>query len=284
MSKFFLFLLLALSVSCSQDKLPKASEISGLRILAVVASSPEVAAGATINIQALVSDFSETTSMQQYARACIDPGISLGAAASCSGVPGTVELTSGAFQNVTTIGSAQNFTGLTDAISITVPSSALMFAGRSNRDQFNGINYVIEYQIRNSRGQSITGIKRIVVVNTALRATLNTNPTITAIQADASTMTNPVAYLGQKPKLSSVVSGTESYQIQNVDSSYTNKTEDLTTSWFISDGELQYQRTTATTTTEWKAPESAPSGRKSWVIAVVYDGRGGVAVRTVSSP
>jgi hypothetical protein len=70
--------------------------------------------------------------------------------------------------------------------------------------------------------------------------------------------------------------GAETYQVQNVDGSFSSATESVITSWYISDGDINYLRTDSSQpTTQYTTAASAPIGRKTFVIAITRDNRGG---------
>ncbi|MCB0368501.1 MAG: hypothetical protein KDD45_03435, partial [Bdellovibrionales bacterium] len=77
---------LALGVSlasCSSSNLPKYVELKGLRIITLIADSPEVDPSTTVSITPVISDITETSSLNYIAYGCIDPGVSEGATPSC---------------------------------------------------------------------------------------------------------------------------------------------------------------------------------------------------------
>lgn len=276
--------LVFLSLGCGMDALPRASEVKGLRILALVANNPEVAPGGAVAVTPLVSDVAEATALQHSADVCLDPGVAFGAEPTCVGNSSRVNLTGGGFQAITTLNAGNNFTGNADVLNFTMPASGIVFAGRSSRDQFNGVPYLLDYRVRNSRGEEVRSVRRVLAVNTALRPTLNVNPTITNILADGSVLSNPLSYLGQKVSLSLVNSAPAAYDVQNLDGSIVSLTEPFLISWFVTDGSLKAQRSGNGGSSEWNMPSAAPGGRRSFVFAVLRDGRGGVATRVVASP
>ncbi len=51
--------------------------------------------------------------------------------------------------------------------------------------------------------------------------------------------------------------------------------------WFVSDGEFDYSRTTGITENQWTPPGSKPTGRGMVILVVTRDGRGGSTFQKV---
>lgn len=267
------------ATGCADKTLPLSSRLDRLRVLALVANQPEVAPGATVTITPHISDvYGVGRALTFTAEACIDPGVGLGAEPSCAGNPTRVPLA--ADQAVTAI-TGPNYTGAADTFTTTVPADAVIFAGRSAKEQFNGVAWLITYELKAAAGasgpsSSVKAFKRLVVSGAAKTAK-NQNPVINDIFASGSSLTAlPGAAVNLTADLGA--GSQESYEA-DTGTARTTRTESITTSWYISDGDLKFERTQASGATEWTPPGGAPGARNVLVIAVTRDDRGGVAVR-----
>lgn len=267
------FLIVGLFLSsCSDQSLPKYNTLDRLRIMALVAQPPEVNPGAIVTITPLVSDLNETTALTYSAFSCLDLGISLGAAPTCTGNPSTVTLSSGTISTLTV---AKSFTGVADTVSITIPDQQTMLGSRSAVQQYNGIAYIFEYVLQNSRGEEIRAIKRIAVSDTS-KTSKNANPVISDFLFNGApvTTTMPLATT-VAASLSFTGTPTESYARMNSSGELTTEAEEVITTWFITDGKMKFQRTIGLEANEYSTPAQNPSGRDSYLIGVSRDGRGG---------
>lgn len=271
---FNLFLAMALLSTCSNDNLPKYIDLKELRVLALQAGSSggiaEFSPGDTVTITPYISDYLGGSRALTYeAFACFDPGIQVGVDPVCAGVPGAVSLGSGSVAAPST-----GRTGSTSSFSVSIPS--LIFANRSARDQYNGVSYLVTYRLSAAGGESVQAFKRIVV-SLPSKATKNRNPQLSDLLANGSSLaTFPT---GQTRLSASYPSSSiENYDTKKADLSLAAATEELLTTWFISDGELEYFRTVNATTTLYKSPGSAPIGRQPLIVGVTRDDRGGVTV------
>lgn len=274
--KCLLVLTLLFQVSCMESKFKKSSILESLRVLTIKADQPEVAPGATVVLTPFVSDINETTSLTYSASACIDPGVSLGAEPECGS--GSIIVSN---QTITTLNSSDLFTGDANSVSITIPATSTIFAGKSSVDQFNGVSYLFTYLLSNSSGQSVKSFKRIVVSS---KATKNANPSGNSIFANGATLTSyPFGFNG-KLSLSLNSSSLESYQYQDSNSVLTSFNESLLTSWHFTDGTSKFLRTIDADEVQFEALASSLSSRKSLLIAIVRDKRGGVQTIRLQGP
>ncbi len=260
--------------SCEKDNLPEFNRLEGLRVLALKADAPEVNPGASVTITPIVSDIL-ANSLTYSVTVCLDPGLSYGAQPTCEGNPSKVVLATSLASALP--GAAENWTGFADSFTVNVPSDALMFAGRSTAETYNGVNYLVIYTLANDRGESVTSFKRIVVSESA-KTSKNTNPVTTQVFADGAALTT--MNWGSKFNLSTDLSflSAESYVVKNVKMESLAKTENLTTTWFVTDGETKYFRSAGTDSNEFNAPGQAPVGRSFYLLAVSRDDRGGVSL------
>lgn len=271
----FIFLSFLLT-SCDEDKLPKYSELRDLRILALIASQPEINAGATTTITPIISDITETTNLTYEAVSCLDPGVGIGAEPTCDGSSSAIALQSGTL-NSGNMTAAKSFTGAATAFSVTVPASNIIFAQQSSQNQFNGISYLVTYKITNSSGYSVKSFKRILV-STRSASEKNNNPNLTSILGNNSALSSSLpANQSLSLRLNLGTPAAETYSYQKSDGSTETRNEELLTTWFITDGNLKYSRTVGLDTNTWDAPANLPSGRDVFIITVIRDGRGGVS-------
>lgn len=273
---------ICLTLSCSDSKLPKYVELQDLRILTLIADTPEVDPGASVTITPVISDINETTSLSFEAYGCIDPGVSLGAKPTCEGNTTKTLLGQGTITTASSLDMAQNFTGSAPSFTATMPSNVVMFSQRSSVDQYNGVSYLITYKISNTAGKSVESFRRILVSNKNA-SDKNTNPAINNILSQGAALGNNALPVAGKFTLQ-VELGANAQQIypfKKADESIENRVEEITTTWFITDGSLKYFRSTNQDTNEFTAPESLPSIRKSFLISVSRDSRGGVAIKRI---
>lgn len=272
-------LLLLLSVGlvgCGGDGFPKVEALSEFRILAVVASAPEVAPGGSASVVLYVSDpkGAGRTVTGTY-DICLDPGISFGATPSCAGVPGA---TSGSYSIDFSTDSdlAANFyTGSTaTAVTVTVPATIL--SGRDSRAQFNGVAMIIVFTFVVD-GKTVTAFRRISATN---RGSLNANPAAPTALLNGGAFAS-VPRKGQSLSLLGV-GDEETYSYRTVDGSTETRQESYEVAWFTSSGELDRAKVGIRDSVKFKKGPSATGPYVS--VAVVRDERGGVAVRRVYIP
>ncbi|OYZ11926.1 MAG: hypothetical protein B7Y39_19215 [Bdellovibrio sp. 28-41-41] len=283
MKKLFLFSISAIYLgSCSDSKLPKYVELTDLRVLTLIADKPEANPGETVSITPIVSDVAETTSLSFQAFGCIDPGVALGAEPTCTNNSTKVTLAGSTITSATNSDMAQNFTGTAPSFSASIPNDAVIFNQRSDLDKYNGVGYLIEYTISNTRGQTVNTVKRILVSNKT-SGEKNQNPAIAQLQSNGVGLGNNEFPLGGKFTIGMVfnASSFQVYTQKKDDGSSENKSEELTTTWFITDGVLKYFRSTNQETNEYEAPASVPTTRKSFLISISRDSRGGATYKRV---
>ncbi len=270
-----LLFLTVLLAGCNRADLGKYELLGDLRVVAMPCDLPEVSPGAAVVITPLISDVNGAGRPLTYSvEACIDPGLDLGAEPSCAGRPDRVTL----FTDVPVTGLAgPNYTGNGPAVNVAVPPTALV--GRSARDQHNGVAYFVFYTLKDTGGVTLlTSLKKILV---STKTPKNTNPVLASLQVDGGT----AAALPTKPAaLTPVFTGDPAESFANVDPNGVseNYVEEIVTSWFVTDGELEENRTGGTEAAIWTPPVTAPSGRTVQVIGVSRDRRGGEAISTIN--
>ncbi len=270
-----LALMALMCAACSDNNLPKYDELKGLRVLALIASQPEVDAGGSTTITPIVSDIQETTALTYESIGCI---ALTSVDTSCAGNPTATALQNGTLNSGDMV-VGRSFTGAATTINVTIPNSTTIFNQRSTQDQFNGVTYLVTYTLKNSRGESLQSYRRILV-STRPGAEKNQNPVLNDVLADGAALTTTLP-AGQKlnlrPSFGAVTA--EAYRVQESSGNFRNETEELITTWFITDGEMKYYRSVSGDENIFTAPDALPSGRDTLMIAVTRDGRGGLAYK-----
>jgi hypothetical protein len=250
-------------VSCGGDDFRKVETLDSFRILGIYSPTPEVVPGVgiTANLQLIVSDVNGGGRViNGTTQACIDPGISLGAEVSCEHDPST--------QNGTyTINTAgmDLFTGLNaDTETVNIPDTILV--GRSAREQFNGVGFIVIFRF-SVDGKDVTAFKRITVTN---RGSVNTNPAVPTINVNgAAISTMPL----DGDKLSVTTSAPETYSFRNIDGTTETRTENLQVAWYVTTGRFDKPKSDIDDTVKYQGKDS---GSPSLLLVIVRDERGGV--------
>jgi hypothetical protein len=260
-------------LGCQPDTLPKYVELGDLRILDISADTPEVNPGATVTLTPVISDINNAGALTFAWQACVDPGISYGANPTCEGNATATSVTTGA---VAGLNAGNTFTAAVGTLTVTVPATILALA--STAVKYNGATYLVTYNVTNSLGYTVKAFKRILVSDPT-KTTKNSNPTITQVLADGTVIGTLTA--GQKVELSmdSPAGSQESFSVLNSDGSFTAQVETLQTTWFYSDGGTKFYRTLGADKNLFTAPETFPAARSSFIVAVLRDGRGGIAMQ-----
>jgi hypothetical protein len=149
---------------------------------------------------------------------------------------------------------------------LSVPNT--IFLGRSDREQFNGVPFLIIFSFTVD-GAILKSFRRILVTN---RTSLNTNPTLTSLLLNGSTIAKPQL----NDYLSATASGAQNYNYVLADGQTENRNETLSMAWYVSSGELNTAKTSASESVKYK---SSPPASSLLIIGVLRDERGGVAVR-----
>lgn len=259
-------ILLLLCTACGGDDFKKVEKLEGFRVLGISTSQSEVSPGATVNdIQVFFSDVDGGRAISGTTVSCIDPGIALGAKVNCDHDPSRV---TGVY-NINTSTEDQSgglFTGLaTTQATVTVPPQ--IFVGRSAKEQFNGVGYIIIFTFEVD-GKPITTFKRIVATT---RAVKNTNPTGAVLLNGAAI----AAFPNKDDKLSVTGTTAENYDYENVDGTVEVRTEEIQVAWYISYGKLDKPKTFANEETKFQEDRSAGIFT---LVAVIRDERGGISI------
>lgn len=255
-------------VACSDNKMKRVETLKGFRILAVRANNPEVVVpGGSANLDLFVSDVDGGGRIINGSYvACIDPGISVGAEVNCNHDPSPA--TGASIINTTVPDLANNFyTGYTGSVSVSVPNTIL--AGRSTREQFNGIGYIVIFSF-DVDGKTHTVFKRVVATN---RGSLNTNPAGSTVYLNGVALTSGLP--GKNDTLSVSGATPETYSYQNVDGSIETKTEAFEVAWYVSEGKVDKPKSDYGENIKYLSDTPV----SLLLVAIVRDDRGGVEVK-----
>jgi hypothetical protein len=281
-TRFILALIMAaMTTQCGNtNDLPKYQTLGDLRILTIVSSAPEANPGETVTFTPVLSDLNGNGRTINYAvQACIDPGVGNGADPTClnpdpaSIQTGTVTIPAGA---------SQTYTGPVTPFSLAMPDAGILFANRSIVDQYNGVIYLVQYNISVPNGPAINSFLR-VFVSTASKPQKNQNPSISSIDLNDSPVSGsiPMPAADSNFRVVSPASSSETYQVMQSDGSFLTRTEEMLNTWFVSDGSFDFSRTIGSTENLWSPPGSKPAGRGVVILVVTRDGRGGAAFQKV---
>lgn len=269
MKSFYLIILLPLLIfSCGDDSFKKVEALGNFRLLGILADSPEVDPNGdlSVDVQVLVSDIDGGgRTIQGTVQTCIDPGISFGAQVSCDYDPTSIPINYDIdFQNDAGLGAANLYTGLTNTLTVNVPATLL--TGRSSRDQFNGVGYIVIFKFTVD-GKEVKAFKRIVATN---RGALNQNPVISDLLLNSASI---VTFPTNGDELLVTSDAPETYSYRTSDDVTEVRTESLQVAWYTSQGEFTLAKTNIDESTKY---DSYSSSGASLVMAIVRDERGGL--------
>jgi hypothetical protein len=302
----------ALSLTaCSNEKLPKYTVLQGLRVLTLVADSPEVQfdgatfTPATVNIKPVISDlYGAGRALTYNLQVCLDLGIALGLTPNCENNPTKTSLVTGgtvAFTGASTFKNP-NYSGTVDADTInlnTAPSAAALaviaakFAASPAYQQFNGLSLIVYYEVfpTGDESQKIKTFKRIVF-SSAAKAVKNSNPTSLNIVYENGNAVTSLPTVETKMKTDVV--GAETYTVMDDAGNISSKTESIETTWFLTgpesltdskdkdlttDGLFLFSRTLVGELNTYYPPKvDVPTARGRVFIGVARDERGGSVI------
>jgi hypothetical protein len=260
-----------LSLSCNNSDFPRYTTLDRLRVVALIPSQAESAPGDTVTVTPYVSDIAGGGRALTYtAVRCLDPGINYGATPTCDGSASRVAIANAA--TVTGLASP-SYSGNVNTFSVSIPSLAEVFAGRTAQSLYNGVPYLVTYTLTAAGEEPLIAFTRIIVSN---KTPKNTHPASINVFANGVTFTTlPGAEFNLSADFPSTSS--ETYNIQNSDGSFRSSTEALQTTWFTTDGKLKRDRTIGLEAVTYGPPSSFTTGRMK-IIAVTRDGRGGITL------
>lgn len=265
MKKILIFLPCFLILSCGDDKLAKVETLNSFRVLAIQASASEFtqSAGLKVTARPYISDINGGgRTISAVIDGCIDPGISYGAEVTCEGNPTKV---STPYSIDTSLLPLLNSGWGNPSSELVIPNT--IFLGRSIREKFNGVSYIILFSFTVD-GVVQKSFKRVRITN---RTSLNSNPILNALLLNGAVIGKPRL----DDSLNAVFSGVESYDFMMVDESIENRSEKLVMAWYVSSGIFDMPKTNASESVRYK---SDPPNSPLLIIGVLRDERGGVSV------
>lgn len=259
---------------CADNDFKDFNRLDSLRVLALKANAPEVAASqGGVTVQPLISDVGGNGRALVYsAETCIDPGVSLGAAPSCDGSASRQVIA--ANQPVPNALIVSNgYTASQAPIPVAIPTAAAVFENRTEADRHNGVGLLFIYRLRAPDGATVTSMKRILVSE---KTPKNQNPMVNTVYFNGQPVNFTLPNGSGNFRIVFPASSRESYVYKDSSGASIPLQETLTSTWFISDGEAQRYRTLNEDENLWNPPTSQPEGlRKVTVVVVIRDGRGG---------
>jgi hypothetical protein len=274
------FILMIMMTNCGRDDLPKYQALGDLRILTIVVDKPEANPGDTVTFTPVLSDLTGNGRLINFAvQACVDPGVAAGADPTCLN-PDSVSIQTGTI--TVPAGASLTYTGPVAPFSLTMPDANTIFSNRSAADQYNGVIYLVQYNISIPDGPAINSFLR-VFVSTTSKTQKNQSPSITSVDLNDSPVpdTIPMPTSGSNFRVISPASSSETYQVMQNDGSFLTRTEEMLNTWFVSDGAFDFSRTTGSAENLWTPPGSKPSNRGMVILVVTRDGRGGSTFRKI---
>jgi hypothetical protein len=275
---FFLSFLLLLS--CGGDKTKRYELLGGLRLIGLVADTPETTGGSTVVITPYLSDPDGGGRTLTYsAYSCPDLGIGFGATPSCENNPLKVTLATN--QTVTGL-TGPGYTGAaTSTVSVTIPLAAVLFAGKNEFEQHNGVPYIFTYEVKSPEGALIKSFKRILV---STKATKNSNPSFVSgreILADDIPLTS---FPTKTVKLKSENGGgaAQDYAYMDKAGVLSQISEQLSFNFFTNMGQINPTSIGVNGELEFTPINPRPTDKAAILVVVLKDGRGGTAI-TVKS-
>ncbi len=266
-----------LLTSCNRAEFEEFSELGSLRILGVVADSPEVDGTATgtvnISLTPVISDIDGAgRTFAVTVVSCLDTGFVQSSQPSCEN-PTVEAYPNGGTFNTTGL-AASDFTGAMDPITISINNPASLIADFSSTRRFNGVSYFVIFNLQ-SGSENFTFVKELVITE---RTPLNQNPVIDSIQFNGSAIATGPSTTGELSMEFTPAGEPETYQEQRSDGVLESITESYLITWFYSSGKVSPGRILTDQSSTFK-PENSTAIR---LVGVVKDRRGGTAFVNLS--
>jgi hypothetical protein len=256
--KYLLFILLC--VSCGDDGFRKVEKLEGFRILGIVADKSEVDVLETANLRVLIADVNGvSTTLDGSYVACVDPGISRGAEATCETL-----ISAGDYDiNMGDLPALSGRVGTGPIINIDIPDDILI--GKSTLEKFNGVAVIVIFNFT-INGVNHSAYKRIVATDGS--RTRNTVPTGSAILLNNQVIASAP---NDGDNLSVTTSAAETYEVMNVDGSKETLTEKYEIAWYTNSGKFDLPKAKIDEVVEYQGDTAS-----TLTIAVIRDERGGL--------
>lgn len=262
-----LLLLGALALgSCANDNLPKPQKLGPLRVLGLIATSPEIEPGNVSTITAVISDFSSGGRAMTFEwKACEDPGVALGATPTCEGAVAIGAPASGTINTTATKLAATPFTGRALFNTYAVTPDVTFLSNKSLFEKFNGVSVIVTFKV-SAGNETATAFRRLLVRDLSVNPSpLNTKPApptgIASLPATEQDLT---------PTLTESAS---TYAVLSTTGATLTRTEKLTVSWYTTDGEFEFSRTDGASSNKWTPPTSGTAIG----LILLRDDRGGLS-------
>lgn len=286
------FALTLILSGCADNGLPSYYELGDLRVLGILAenalsqpiSEVDPSSGPTVTLTPIISALEAGTALGNAAsdltltltwQSCVDPGISFGASPSCEGVPGASSATTVSGTLPSQSGSYTGILSVNGTHSVTIPTTFLDLA--TSREKQNGVNLLVTLQVSASgTGETVKSFRRITVTT---RGTLNSIPTLSGIRVEGSG-SNLTSLPATESDLVPVYTGSaETYSLISSSGVTTSLTENITTTWFLSRGELESNRTDTTLSNTYTPATTGTTPQ--FLVALLRDSRGGLSWQKV---
>jgi hypothetical protein len=274
MKLILLSILCCFIISCGDD-FEKKSKLSGLRVLALKADTPEINSASAVTITPLISFVSGGSGSLNYSwEACPDPGIDYGADISCSSSLASLKLSGSGTFGLAALSATSN-TGDATSLSVGIPADAFTYLNSlDSKTQFNGLGYLFIIKYTDSVSGASTKAFRSIKLSSKTSGELNVNPTNGSIQFNGS---NISSYPSSKGDISVAnLSESETYDFDS-DIGIQSLKENMFVSWYSTTGEFLFNRTDI-----GEKNTFTPSGTAGVILIVYRDGRGGVTSSLVS--
>jgi hypothetical protein len=276
-SSVFVLIIMTLSLctSCDNADFVEFSELGGLRIVGVEASTPEIDGTSTatesVTLTPFISDIDAAGRVFSVTvTSCIDPTFSQTGTLGCSN-PTSESYPNGNSFDTNTL-AASSFTGAMDPITININNPASLISQYPSQLQFNGVPLFVFFTI-SSGNESLSFVKEILITN---RGQLNQNPEIEDIVFNGSSLASGPSQSGELNVTFTDTGGPQSFLEISSDGSTIDKTESFLISWFTSTGQVVPGRVLLGDSSELTTIDAAV------IICVVRDRRGGTDVRILT--
>lgn len=258
--------------ACGSDNLPKPQKLGPLRVLGLIASSPEIndSTPTPITITPIISDTTAAGSrtLTFSWKVCPDPGVAFGLEPTCA-ASAVLFTNSGTIAATDPPLTGAPYSGVTTQFGFTLPTNLL--ASRTATEASNGIPVLVTYEI-NGGSETARSFRRITLTSRSL-ANLNGNVSLSSISGLVSG--TPNTFPSSETDLTPVLgSSPDTYTVISSTGETLTRTENLTISWYTTDGEFEFSRTDGSRSNKWTPPSSGtPKG-----LLILRDDRGGLSL------
>ena len=297
--------------SCASDTQPRFTVLQSLRVIELGLDSPEINFDGTsfspnsVSLTPWISDlYGHGRPLLQSLYFCLDPGIGVGATATCAGNPTRTEVVTNQAVSPTSTFLAPNYTGALGTLLVPltlispVARTALsqFYASETTAQRYNGYALLVFYEVYPTGNEpaKVTSFKRLIFSD-ASKPTKNLNPAGLEIRKNGAELTSLPATRTTDFFAFLPAASHENYTRLSPDGTSAPLTETLETNWFLtgnedipcskktdctSDGLFSFEITREAEPNIFDPPAgTSPVSRGRVFIAVVRDGRGGSMVK-----